>query len=201
MCFGALACALLLFGVVAGCKTEPEKQLVEMRDPPAFGSTPEVKTMQAFVVGKWGVKDIIDPNLVKNYHMEGIATQEAEEGVTDYFTFKGDGTFICRLRNFGPKIEGKWTVNDQALTLSFDTIDGQPTQSVMDEVHKDEETGAQAAIPRAMAYDGAKSRIDALTSWRLGKDLKTFTIPDEEGAMGVGGDGNTLVRMLVQTKE
>lgn len=202
--FSAVACALLSMGFVTGCKKEADKQLVEMPNPPAFGSAPDLKTLQGFAVGKWGLKMLMDPNVVKQEHVEGVATQEAEEGVTDYFTFKADGSFVCRLKGFKPKIDGTWTVNNDFLALTFTKIDGKEIQPLMDEVHKNEEHGGQGAIVEAALYDGVKGRIDNLNSWRLGKDQKTFVIPVDEGSLlsgAISGDGNTLVRMSVDSTD
>jgi hypothetical protein len=161
-----------------------------------------LKTLQGFIVGKWGAKTLTDPNVAKALHVESIAREQADSDVTDYFTFKTDGTFICRVSSFAHKVEGKWTANDTGLMLSFDTIDGQPIAQVMAQVKKDEEGGTQAGIATAFVYEGAQNRMSLLNAWVLGDDKKTLKKYEPAGSgLTITPGPNTLVRMAMEDKD
>ena len=199
--WGVLAVVSAVVCVVAGCGPKAPK-LVEMSNPPAFGSTSALSTLDGFIVGKWGLKEILDPNVAKQLGMESIAREQQDSDVTDIITFKAGGTFVYRMVGFAHKLEGKWAVAQGVLNLSFDTVDGLPLGTEMARVKADEEHGGQGEIATAFVYEHAQHEMDLVKSWTVGPDKKCLKVP-AAGDSPLGGMDNplTLVRMALDASD
>jgi hypothetical protein len=195
--FKAAIVAAVVCSLAIGCKGEPKKVWVEDPNPPVFGSTAALKTWPGFMEGKWGLKSVMDMELAKQLGVSSIASEQADEPISSFITFKGDGTFTMKLVAFGYKVGGHWQANAQQLQISYETFDGKPIAGLLAEAKVDEERGGSVGIAKVMAFENAKGTLDKLTAWVLRKDGKALEIPVAPGEMiAVTEGGNQLVRMV-----
>ena len=180
-----LAIVVALTGL-AGCKKQPEKHLAPMGETaPAFGSDASTNTLQSFVVGDWGL-DVqgADPNTV--------------------YTFVEGGTFTMSMKKQKRELTGRYTVNQDTIMLTYDTLNGKPIQQAMDEARKDSEGGGQVAILNELTLDWLNGDLQKMTQLRVDDDKKslTFDAPatQMEGELNLRMPVGTLTRYKAELK-
>lgn len=202
----AISVAVVCFVAAGGCKTgSAEKEYEPMGSKaPEFGSTPDLATVQGFIVGKWALTDYSDPIFAKQLGLESIAAEEKPDKEW-WYEFSKDGSFKCGNTGQKWQAEGHYAVNGNQVGLTYETMAGRTIQEAQAEYQKREESGRGSAIMTAMVMESVFKSFQMWITVEVASDKKRLyfsgTGTSIAGASGnappVGGKG--LERMAEKT--
>lgn len=137
-----------------------------------------------FVVGRWSpsMGEMIDPAFAKQLGMDSVNQQNAEADLDRWWNFKADGTFTYRTRAFSWQVEGTWKASQDAVDLTYSTMDGKPLAQAEQESKAKEETGRQAAIINEMGKEFVFKKLPSLSHIIVGDDKKHLYFVTGSGA-------------------
>ena len=163
---------LLLTVGLTGCLPKKEVVYAPAGDAaPAFGSSAETQTLQAFIVGQWAVARVGDPQRAKQLNLPADFGQTTVNKDHKY-DFKADGTFKTRTPRSGAVIAGTWTADAKTVTLKYLTINDKTIEAVTAETKAMAERGAQAGLMNDMILDNIKDMAAKMSQLSVAPDKK-----------------------------
>ncbi len=203
-CMRIFVCLALSLVVLAGCFPKPGLDSSKEQPGVAMGDEAQAfaNDWSKFIVGRWSPKSgmTISPEMAKQMGMESVNTG-GEVDTDRWWRFNEDGTFAYQTRAFDWKVEGKWTLAADGISLQYLTFDGLPMDQAREKVQKRAETGRQGALLNDMATEDIFTKLPNLNRLMLDEDKKHIYFVTGSGApdpaMGeLGGMGRMLLERV-----
>lgn len=145
---------------------------------PAFGSTPQLKTTEGFLVGRWTRTNAIDTDLARQLKVESLPRETIVDAVWEFYA---DGSFTYSDVGENYVFAGRWTKTANGVTLKYQTLNGKPIKQVIAENTQNSEKGYSGAIRASFILEAFQKDEGKLTNLTLYSDKKMLVFENPSG--------------------
>jgi hypothetical protein len=161
--------------MIVGCKKGlGEAELGRMgASAPKFASDPKISTLDTFLIGKWTTRSYFDPTFAKQLGLGSLMDEEApnpNEPIVETYEFKPGGQFTLEMTTHKLNFTGTWAMQNNAIMLDYQTLNGDPVQVARDKFVKAAEVGTQGGIRNELISDWIVTALQKQTTLVVASD-------------------------------